>query len=297
MNDLKVDLENYNFKINSLKYEGNVVIIDTNDGKYVYKDKKNNYEIYDYLLSRGFSFYPKTINSKNSKYELTEYINENKVSREQKVNDLIHITGFLHKKTSFNKEIDMDDLKIKYENYQNDANYLMNYYQNLNNYIDSSTFMSPLEYLLVRNIDLFYYLISFVKVESSNWYKLLENKKSISYCMIHDNLDLSHLIEGNNLYLISWDRAHLDTPIKDLKKIYQDNYDVIDLENFISEYEKENNLSYVDKLFLLLELSIPKRIEFGKNMYLDCYNLSKYITYLRKIASLIQKIEKKNEKI
>ena len=167
LNDLSLE---YNFKIKSIKYIGKVIILYTDKGNYVYKNN-NNYKIYDYLSSRNFNFYPKTINNKNTKYEITEYIEQNNVSKDQRLNDLIHITGFLHKKTIFNKELSLEEIKSMYEDISNDANYLMNYYQDINNYIDNQTFMSPSEYLLVSNIDIIYYLLSFVKVESENWYK------------------------------------------------------------------------------------------------------------------------------
>ena len=295
MNDLKEIANNYNFKIKSLKVIGNVTIIESDKGNFVYKEK-NNYDIYDYLTTRGFSFFPKVINDKNSKYELTEYINEKNISKEQRLNDLIHIIGYLHHKTSFNKEIDIDELKTMYENMQDEANYLMNYYHDLNNYIDNNVFMSPSEYLLVSNIDLFYYLLRFVKVESTNWYNEINNNKGIRYSMIHGNLKLSHVLEGNNIYLISWNNAHIDNPNKDLISLYKDNYELINLDDLLREYEKENKLTRYEKLFLLLNLSIPKRIEFTKNTYLDCFNISKYIVYLKKIASIIQKNDKMRQK-
>ena len=67
MNDLKEKLSLYNFKINSIKYLGKVIIIDTTNGKYVYKNG-NNYKIYEYLESRGFNYFPKSINSKDTRY-------------------------------------------------------------------------------------------------------------------------------------------------------------------------------------------------------------------------------------
>ncbi len=296
MNDLKDIFKDYNFKINSLKHRGNVTILDTDRGIFVYKENSNNYDIYDYLNTRGFSYYPKSLNPKNSKYDLVEFIKDNNVLNVERVNDLIHVTGILHRTTSFHKEIDLDELKMMYENLVKEADYLMNYYHDLNNYIDSITFMSPVEYLLVSNLDLFYYLISFVKIESMNWYKEMQNKKIIRFSMIHDNLKLDHLLENNKPYLISWNKAHLDLPMKDLKTIYEENFYDLDLEDFIKEYEKEFRLTDDEKLFFLLNISLPKRIEFTKNTYLDCYNLSNYLVYLRKIASIVQKIEKKKQK-
>ena len=290
MNDL---LKTYNFKINSLKYKGNIIILETNEGKYVF----NNYKIYNYLISKGFKYFPRPISNENNDYDLVEYIEDKNISNSEKLKDLIGLSAILHKTTSFNKEIDIDNLKSTYENMQNDANYLMNYYIDLNNYIDNISYMSPTEYLLVSNIDLLYYLISFVKVESTNWYNKVKEKKNIRFSMIHDNLSLNHLIENENIYLISWNKAHFDIPLLDIIKIYQDNYYDIELEELLKEYQKINKLSEDEYLYLLLKLSIPKRIELTNKTYLECYDLSNYLVYLRKIASLVQKIDKNKQKV
>ena len=296
MNDLKEKLSVYNFKINSLKYIGKVIIIDTTNGKYIYKNG-NNYKIYEYLESRGFNYFPKPINSKDTTYELTPYVKELITPDEQRINDLVNLVSFLHEKTFFYKELDLDELKTMYENLNSGADYLMKYYNDLNNIIDNTTFMSPSEYLLVRNIDLFYYLISFVKVESTNWYNNLKDKRSIRYSMVHNNLKPSHILENNTTYLISWNKARIDLPYKDLKTILEDNYSKLDIENIIKSYVKNNKLDKNEYIFLLINLALPKKIEFTSNTCLDCYNLSNYIEYLRKIEVLVQKIDSKVEKI
>ena len=89
----------------------------------------------------------------------------------------------------------------------------------------------------------------------------------------------------------------LETKRNDLIKIYEENYYDLDLEDLIREYEKELQINDYEYLFLLINLAIPKRIEFTKNTYQDCYNINNYLVYLSKIASLIQKREKKHKKV
>lgn len=297
MNNLKKALDNLNLKIKSLKYIKNACIVETDKGKLVYKENSNNYDIYEYLKTRDFNYFPRTLNDKNVSYDLLEFVHNNDVPKEQKISDLIHLSGILHRKTSFNKEIDMDDIKEIYEKIVSEVDYLTNYYNDLNNYIDTVIFMSPSEYLLVSNIDLIYYLLSFVKVEINNWYSYMKTKKVVRYSFIHNNLSLSHILESDNKYLISWSKSKRDMPIIDLIKLYQENYYDISLEDFIKEYEYENRIDEYEYLFLLINLAIPKRIEFTRNTYLDCYNINKYLVYLRKIVPLIQKIGNKYEKV
>lgn len=295
MNNLKNLFNRYNFKVNKVEYKNNVIIIDTINGKYVYKNG-NNYKIYNYLLKRGFNFFPKIINDENTNYEITEFIKEQETDKEQKVNDLVNMVSLLHQKTYSFKEIDLDELKKMYENMQNDANYLMKYYSELNEIIDNTTFMSPSMYLLVRNIDLIYYLLSFIKVESTNWYNEIKNKKNMRYVLLHNNLNYDHLLEGDSCYLISWNKAHFGYSYKDLKQIIEEYYYYLDLENILKNYVKNNKLDNNEYLFLLLNLAMVPKIEFKNNVYFDCYNLSSYLEYLRKIALIIQKYDKKVNK-
>ena len=172
----------------------------------------------------------------------------------------------------------------------------MKYYTDLNNYIDSIIFISPNEYLLVSNLDLFYYLLNFGKKEINNWYNIVKEKKVIRYCMTHNNIELSHIIENNKSYLISWDKAKTNIPIYDLQQILLKYYDNLELNELIEEYEKSNKLNEDEYLLLLILLSIPEKIEFSNNTYLDTYNLSNYIVYLRKIGFIIQKYSSMKQK-
>ena len=216
---------------------------------------------------------------------------------EQRLNDLIHLSGILHRQTSFNKEIDMDEIKKIYEDIVKKNNYLRSYYEDLNNYIDTKVFMSPSEYLLVSNIDLIYYLLDFVHIEIDNWYKEVKEHKTIRYSMIHNNLDLSHILESDNKYLISWSKSRLDMPIIDMLKLYQDNYYDLNLEDFLREYERENRINNNEYLFFLINLAMLKKIEFSKNTYQDCYNINNYLVYLRKIVIMVQKYSESLKKV
>ncbi len=297
MNRLKSVLRSHDIKAHALKKIGKVWIVETSDSSFVYKENSNSYDIYEYLKTRDFHNFPRCFNEKGTSYSLTEYITTKDIPNEQKLNDLIHLSGILHRKTLFNKEVDMDKIKEIYESIIRETDYLIKYYNDLNNYIDTVVFMSPAEYLLVSNIDLFYYLLSFVKVEINNWYNFIKEKKILRYSMIHNNLSLDHLLVGEDRYLVSWDKARIDMPVFDLVKLYQDNYYDLDLEYLIREYQKELAITDNEYLFFLIRLAIPKRIEFTKNTYLDCYNINKYIVYLSKIAVLVQKREESHKKV
>jgi len=297
MNDLRQVIHKNNLKPLGYKYIGKAKIIETDQGVVVYKEKTNNYDTYEYLKTRGFDNFPRYLNQKNDNYELLEYIKCKEVPREQKLTDLIHLSAKLHRDTSYKKEVDMDEIKAIYEKIMKQVDYLSRYYQDLNEYLDRIVFMSPSEYLLVSNLDLINYLLSFIRVELNNWYTFMKEKKVIRYSMIHNNLELDHLLESDKSYLISWNKARQDMPILDLIKIYEDNYYELDLDNLVKEYEKINQIDYYEYLFFLIKLAIPKRIEFTRNTYDDCYKISNYLVYLKKIVVIIQKTIEKTKKV
>ena len=73
------------------RYEQNqsVRIIDTNLGKYVYKETKANNDILDYLKTRAFNYIPKIINDPFDDYQILEYIEDYDIPKEQKILDMI----------------------------------------------------------------------------------------------------------------------------------------------------------------------------------------------------------------
>ena len=56
------------------------------------------------------------------------------------------------------------------------------------------------------------------------WYSKVKDNGSIRYAYTHGNLDINHLIESNNLYLISWDKSKIDFPISDIENFYRKNF-------------------------------------------------------------------------
>ena len=69
--------------------------------EYVIKES-NNSDIYEYLKSRNFNYFPNT--KYEDRKEIQEYVKEIEYPQEQKFYDLINITSLLHSKTTYFKE-------------------------------------------------------------------------------------------------------------------------------------------------------------------------------------------------
>ena len=138
--------------IHPISYEkiGKVYIIKDKNRGYVIKLNANNYDIYKYLISRDFTNFPYTFTQINDNYDICEYIKEIKEEYVQRIEDLIILISILHKKTSYIRVIDLDDVKEIYENTIKNIKDTRNYYIKLNDEIDKELFLSPSSYLLVR---------------------------------------------------------------------------------------------------------------------------------------------------
>ena len=222
--------------MNNITIKNSVKII---DNKYVIKKKKKDLnEIFNYLNSRSFDYFPKIIKVDNNNIYY-EYINDIEEPKEQKIIDLIILLSLLHQKTTIYKEIDIDYYKYIYEKTNNTIDDTYKYYNKLMDNIDNIVFPSPSEYLLERNITMIYNSLNYAKYNIKEWYELVRDNKKIRLTTIHNNLDLSHYIKNEKPYLISWDHSKIDIPIYDLIILYKNHYQDFEFINIFNIYLKK----------------------------------------------------------
>jgi hypothetical protein len=275
---------NINYKKITLKK--GAIILDTEDSRYVIKKNKTPLEnIYKYLDSRAFDYYPKLILSSSS-YNVFEYIDNIDIPDDEKARDIMHIVGLLHAKTTFYKEIDDYDYKKIYEDIIDKLNYLNNYYLDIINVINREVYMSPSHYLLARNINLIFSSLDKSYFLINKWYDIIKEKKKIRLVTIHNNLDVSNYLRSDKAYLLSWDKSRVDMPIYDLLNFYQKYANVFDFESLFHYYESIYPLLEEEKILLLVLILIPSKINFEQKEYSRCKEIRKHIDYLYKGISL-----------
>ena len=268
---------------------GNIYLIKDKDRKYVIKLNTNNFDIYKYLISRDFFDFPENFNKKNDNYDLSEYIEEIKIEDDQKVNDLLEELAILHKKTSYKRELDLDNIKKIYESIKEDIIKSKSYYYNLNDVIDKNIFFSPSMYLLIRNISLIYYLLEYSEKEIDKWYQSIPKEKNVRVCLLHNNISIEHLIVNENKYLINWDKSYFGNPINDIVSFYKKYYQNLGLEEVLKIYENKNKLSNLEKELLLIKLSLPERFVLTKDTFNDTKLINDELSYLTKVYDYVKK--------
>lgn len=274
-------------KNNKLTLLKSVRLIKNNENKYILKRKNNNIkDIYNYLNSRSFDYYPKLINENNN-YNMFEYIEDYKEPYEQKTLDMMSLLSLLHSKTTFYKEIDYEDYKYIYESTMDLINDNYNYYNIMLENIENQIYMSPSSYLLARNITKIFNSLNYCKVNIDKWYDMVKDKNKVRMVLIHNNLELDHYIKKDKPYFLSWDKSKIDMPIIDLYVFYRKHYLNFDFYELFKYYESRYPLLEEERLLLFIYLILPDKIELDSNEYNLCKKIRRFLDYLYKTENLI----------
>ena len=281
-----------------LKYtiKGKTTILETTSGNFVVKDKSNNLkELYTYLESRSFNYFPKLIDNSRKDVNVFEYIEGTDMPSEQKAQDLIDLVSLLHNKTSYFKEVSEDVYKEIYENIISNINYLNEYYNNMYDIYFLEEFMSPDKYLIMRNMYKIFASLGFCENELNLWYDLVKEEKKQRVSIIHNNLETNHFIKGEKDYLISWDYARVDSPILDLINFYKKEYFNYDFSVLLKEYLNKYSLNDAElKLFFII-ISLPPKIELKEDVFENCKNIRYDLDYVFKTEELVRPYYSKQE--
>ena len=270
--------------MNKIRYIGKVKVI--ND-EYVLKNEEKKDYLYNYLTSRDFNYFPPLID-RIDEYNKYPYYKDYSMDKHQKGEDIANILAELHNKTSYQKTVNQD----KYEKIYNDLigyiNYVNQYYLSLFNEIELRSFPSPSELLYLTNYSKIKELIKFLKEETKKWYMLVKNKDQERIVLNHGNISLDHLIKNDYKYLISWDSYHFDTPINDLIKFYQNNWEDLDFRNILNIYNKQVKLTKEEEKLLIINICIPKLIKLDDIEYINTINVTKLFNYIYQTEDLIR---------
>lgn len=294
MKNAKRLLSKYNIKPSSYRFTKGAIIVEDGDDKYVLKLGNNKENIYNYLDARNFDYYPKLLNNNDDNYQITDYIDDHLIPKEQKIIEMIRLVGLLHSKTTYYKEIDEDFIKQIYEDISNNVEYLINHYNDLANYIETKVYMSPSEYSLIRNISKIYMALGFCKEKLEDWYELVKEKGKQRFVVLHNNLELDHFRYASSPYLISWNKAKEGLPIFDLYKLYKKHCLDFDFLDILRQYEKHYSLLKEERLLLFILISLPPIIESFDSEYDACRIISYHLDCLYKTDQLISFYIKQN---
>ena len=285
-----IDILTKIYKPYKVSVKGNTKIFNCSSGNYVIKNKKNKdiKELYKYLNSRSFKYYPKLIEDNRDEVNVFEYVEDNSIDNEQKLIDLINLVSLLHSKTSYYKEITNDKIKEIYEELLGRVEYMEEYFNKIIFAIEDNVFVSPSGNLLLINSTKIFESLTFLKNEIEEWYKINIDIGKMRVSIVHNNLELDHYIKNEEEYLISWDNYIIDSPILDIVKLYKSVYINMDFSNPLKLYMEKFPLSEGEKKLLFIMLVMPDEINLSNNELKNISIVRKYLDYIYKTENLIR---------
>lgn len=293
-NNLKNIINKYKAKKVTLKNSAKI-IENENTRLVIKKDNPNILDTYNYLLSRSFDYFPKII-YKDNDYNVYEYVEDVNEPSEQRILDIITLTSILHSKTTFYKEVDIDNYKYLYETINKKLEYLFNYYNDIITLIEKNIYMSPSNYIIARNINKIFETINYCKYEVDSWYELIKDKRKIRVVNIHNNLSLDHYIKNDKPYLISWNKNKIDMPIYDLLTLYKKYYLDFDFYELFNYYESRYPLTNEERKMLFILMSIPEKLVLDSSEYKNSIKCRKFFDYIYKTEELINEYKSIKDK-
>lgn len=285
-----IDLLTKIYKPYKVSIKGKTKIFNCTSGNYVIKEKKNKdiKELYNYLSSRNFMYYPKLIEDNRDEVNVYEYVEDNSIDEEQKLIDLIKLISLLHSKTSYYKEITNDKVKEIYEELLGRVEYMEEYFNRIIYNIEDNIFVSPSGNLLLNNSSKIFESLTFLKNEIEEWYKLSIDSDKMRVCLVHNNLELDHYIKNKDEYLISWDNYIIDTPILDIVKLYKNVYITKNFSEALKIYLEKFPLNENEKKLLFIMLVMPNELNLTNDELNNVNTVRKYLDYIYKTENLIR---------
>ena len=269
--------------------KGSVTILETTSGNFVIKEKmKDLGELFTYLKSRNFTSFPKLIDESRGEVNVFEYVEDTRVPKEQKAEDLVNLVSNLHNKTTYYKDVTEDNFKSVYDDVKSNIDYLSEMYENYYNSFFNEIMMSPSHYLFMRNYSKIKADLNFCQTELDKWFELVKSSHKTRVALIHNNLSLDHYIESDQDYLISWEHSRIDTPILDIIKLYHNEFFDLNFENIFANYFRKFPLNDEEKKLLFIMLAMPPAISFDKNEFKSCLELRRHLDYIFKTENLIR---------
>lgn len=273
-------LRNKNLKPKKYFKQGSAYIVELEDSKLVLK--KNNTDIYKYLKERNFDYYPNT--EIIDGYELMEYVEDDNLTDDTKINKIISLMSLLHSKTTYYKSTNDMEYKEIYETINATIKNRIDYYNRLMDVIESEVYMSPSHYFLARNITNIFNALDYCRYQLEKWYDQVKDLKKIRKSVIHNNLDLSHYLNNK---LISWNKSKFDLPIFDIEHLYRTSYDDFVWDELLNDYLSQNMLHDEEVKLLYIILSIPEEIKFNNSEYQNTIIVNNLINYISKTSELV----------
>lgn len=294
MINIKECLSKYDIRTKKLTYLDNYVIINSDQSNYLLKMKDSDKEhLFNYLNQVRYDYFLPIENNYNDYYELYPYYKDNITDKYIKAKELIYALAILHLKTTTYVEYNHDNFKEIYEELNIRIDNTMKYYLDLQDYLEGIEFISPAQYLLLKNISSFYQLLRIAKNNLENWFSI-ENR-NVREVLLIKNVSLNNFRVGDRSYFINYKDATKGLVVYDLISFYRKEAINVDFLSLFSFYNSKYQLAQDEVNLFFAVICIPERVVFTKNNYQDCLMVKKIVDYVLLTLSFASEKNKENE--
>ena len=289
MNRKSIEVIREIYKPTKVTITGNVEILESTSGNIVIKEKTRDMKkLYDYLHSRSFSYFPELLDDSREGVNIFEYVPDTYMPLEQKASDFMKVVALLHQKTTYYKEVSLDEYQKIYDEVLEQIDYLEYYYNYAYEEYFKNVFPSPSEYLLLTNFSKILASLKFSRSELENWYQKVSTLKKYRICQIHNHLCLNHFHKCDRDCLLSWENSRKDSPVLDLVKFYQDSFFELPFDTLLKEYAHICPWSEEEKMLFFIVISIPPKFEQKGSEFKKIKSIRKVLDYVYKTEELIR---------
>lgn len=271
-------LAKYDIQVKRITYFEKYIIIDSENEKYLLKKKDSNKEeLFNHLKQINYNYYMPLINEYSDYYELYPYYDDNISGKYTKAKEMLYALALLHIKTTTYIDYNQDELKEIYEDTNNLIDNLTKYYLDLQDYLEGIEFLSPAQYLLMKNISRIHYLLRLAKNNLEDWFKDLESVREV---LLINNVSLNNFRVGEASYFVDFKDAKNGLVVYDLVNFYKNEVLNVDFFSLFSFYNSKYNLNKDELELFYTLICIPERITFTKNNYLDTLRVRRLVDYV-----------------
>ncbi len=269
--------------MNNIKLIGKAKII---NNEYVLKKKEKDLgRLFNILDKKEVNNHPVIIEDKD---DITSYKYIVADSEEIDVVEYASIVARLHNNTSQNKKISKKKYKDAHENIISYIDKVKEEYNTLILKAEEEVYPSPSNYLLSRNYSLFYLSLEQSEKDINKWYNSVKENETERICILNNNLKLENTIKSDKIYLLSWEKYIVDSPVLDIYKLIENDYKNIDILSFTKTYLNEIELSSSEKLLLKSLIEIPIRIKLNKSEIDNIRVIKEALKYQNEINKIIK---------
>ncbi len=293
MSSLSECCSKYSLSVQKIQYCNSYTLIYTKQNTYLFlEDDSFRRKTFSLFKNIDYPFFQESINKDEDSYGLYLYYEDE--CDDFKKNKMIQALACLHYKTMFTFQYSQQQLLEFYHSINNEIQDVLDYYDDLMDYIQSFSFPRIDYYCLIINISLIFHSIYQASYYLEKWYQHYNNSVLRKAFLIQDT-SFHNFCCSQKSYFYNISQCREDLMIYDFVSFYRSNFDCCDMRELFSEYQKILPYSEDELDLFFCLISIPAKVLFDSSIYDNTVLLNHELNYIRKTEQFISEKNKENE--